>query len=87
MWRADGREIYFLSPTNVLLAADVRTDGPALSVSRPRPLFTAPVPNGISNRRQYAPSADGQRFLFNARIEESVPRTIKAILNWPALLP
>ena len=33
-----------------------------------------------------AVAPDGQRFLFNARLDEAIPRTIDLILNWPALL-
>jgi hypothetical protein len=86
MWRSDGRELFFLSAANELMAADVQTDGATPKVSTPRALFVAPVLNGYFNRRQYGVSADGQRFLFNARIEDSIPRTFKVILNWPALL-
>jgi serine/threonine protein kinase len=34
MWRADGRELYFLSHTNELMAVEVRTNGDAVTVSR-----------------------------------------------------
>jgi hypothetical protein len=36
-------------------------------------------------RTQFLALPDG-RFLFNARLDESHPRTINVILNWPALV-
>ncbi|MGE3491620.1 MAG: protein kinase [Vicinamibacterales bacterium] len=55
MWRADGRELYFVTPDGRVMVAPVA----AGSVSGPpTALFTATLFNGL-----FAPAADGQRFL------------------------
>jgi len=86
MWRADGRALYFLSLDNRLMEVSVARSGSELAVSKPIDLFQAPPVNGWPSRPPYVPSADGQRFLFNARMVESIPRVIDVVLNWPALL-
>jgi hypothetical protein len=62
-WRADGREIYYLSDDRKLMAVDV---GPGPSFGVPRALFQTRVATGFApTRTNYAPSRDGQRFLIN----------------------
>jgi Tol biopolymer transport system component len=81
-WRADGRELFYLTLDNQLTAVpvslserDVRT-GPATA------LFRAPVgaPQGIA-LHNYIVSQDGQRFLLDTIVEEPAP-PIVVILNW-----
>lgn len=86
MWRADGRELYYLTANDRMMVVDVSASPEGPRFSSPRELLTSPRPNGYAERPQYVPSADGQRFLFNAQLEDSVPRTIEVILNWPALV-
>jgi hypothetical protein len=54
--------------------------------SSPRPLFAVPQFNISNARGQYAVVENGGRFLFNALVEESSPRGITVLLNWPASL-
>jgi dipeptidyl aminopeptidase/acylaminoacyl peptidase len=86
VWAANGRALYYLTPDSRMMVADVAASGASLKVSSPRELFRAPKYNGDVGRLQFAVSADGERFLFNARLEDSIPRTINVVLNWPALL-
>ena len=66
-WRPDGRELYYLSPDRALMAVAVETAAP-IKVGRPIGLFQM-VPVGWNiNRHQYQPSANGDRFLVNARL-------------------
>jgi serine/threonine protein kinase len=85
-WRKDGKELYFLSPDNNLMAAPVDGTGPVLQASPPQPLFKVRVPTrGLLS--QYQPSDDGQRFLVNTLTEESsTPRTLTVVLNWPSVV-
>jgi eukaryotic-like serine/threonine-protein kinase len=85
----DGKMLYYLAPSagqrKKLMAARVDT-GSTLSASRPEFLFeTQPL---ISNPRrgQYVPFDNDKRFLFNAIVQESKPRAITIVLNWPSLL-
>ncbi len=81
-WRADGKEIFYRSPEQMLMAVDVQA-GETFQAGIPRPLFPGRVPSG-PNRNRYAATADGQRFLFVAPLgrESLTPTTV--VLNWSA---
>jgi Tol biopolymer transport system component/predicted Ser/Thr protein kinase len=81
-WRADGREIYYLSEDRKLMAVSV---GPGPSFGVPQPLFQTRVPAGVTaNRTHYVPSRDGQRFLVNPQTGDPAPTPITVVLNWTA---
>ena len=83
-WRADGREIYYLSQDRKLMAVSVGT-APAFGV--PKVLFQTRVPEGVTARRtHYVPSRDGQRFLVNTQSLDAPPGPITVVLNWQAEL-
>jgi hypothetical protein len=82
-WRADGREIYYLSEDRKLTAVSV---GPGPSFGIPKTLFQTHVSGGITaNRTHYVPSRDGQRFLVNMATD-TVASPITVVLNWTATL-
>ena len=82
-WRADGREIYYLSEDRKLMAVSVGA-GPSFGI--PKPLFQTNVPPGVTSlRTHYVPSRDGQRFLVNVATD-TVASPITVVLNWTALL-
>jgi len=81
-WRADGREIYYLSEDRKLMAVSVGA-GPSFDV--PKLLFQTRVPPGVTaNRQHYVPSRDGQRFLVNTQSGDPAPTPITVVLNWTA---
>jgi hypothetical protein len=83
-WRADGREIYYLSEDRKLMAVLVG-DGPSFGV--PVALFQTRVPAGVSaNRTHYVPSRDGKGFLVNTQSGDPSPPPITVVLNWTAAL-
>ena len=75
LWRADGRELYFLSTDRKLMSADISL-GSEVQVGVPKALFPVRVPpNGISdNRSQYIPAPDGSRFLVLAYCDDGQDR-------------
>jgi Tol biopolymer transport system component len=82
-WRADGREIYYLSEDRKLMAVSVAA-GPSFGI--PKPLFQTRVPAGVfSGRTHYVPSRDGQRFLVDVATD-AVASPITVVLNWTATL-
>jgi len=82
-WRADGREIYYLSEDRKLMAVAVGA-GPSFGI--PKPLFQTRVPTGVTaNRTHYVPSRDGQRFLVNTA-SDAVASPITVVVNWTARL-
>ena len=85
-WRKDGKELYFISPDETLMAAAVDGTGPVFQAAPPQPLFKVQVPTrGLLS--QYQPSDDGQRFLVNTLSEQtSGPRTLSVVMNWQSLV-
>jgi hypothetical protein len=86
-WRADGRELYCIDPTNSLVAVDVAAAGRELRFSPPRTLFPVGTGHDDLTRPVYAPSPDGQRFLVARSVEDSTPRHMKVLLDWQAMVP
>jgi Tol biopolymer transport system component len=82
-WRADGKELYFLSPDATLMAAPVVAGITSFEAGTPVALFPARVAEGgtlANGRPQYAVSRDGS-FLINQPAEDSAA-PITLILNW-----
>ena len=75
VWRRDGRELFYLSPDQQLMAVDVQTI-PEFALGLPRVLFQTDIPP----RAGYAPSNDGQRFLMPSLVDGGVS-TIVVVLN------
>jgi len=74
-WRGDGKEIFYMSPENRLMAAD-------LSTGAVTPLFATPfVRAGGMN---YDVSADGQRFLVRILPSRTDADPIAVVQNWVA---
>ena len=85
MWSSDGRRLYYVTPESHMMEVQVVATADGLAISPPVDLFVAPTLSGQITRIQYWPVPDG-RFLFNARLDAAMPRTINVVLNWPALL-
>jgi hypothetical protein len=87
-WRRDGKEIFYLSPDNVLMAVSVRTTEKTVDASKPVALFnTGPGPAGLvgyGTRQQYDVTADGQRFLVNSNVSQASENPVSLVLNWLA---
>jgi hypothetical protein len=83
-WRADGKELFFVSPEDggSMMAVDVETGAP-FTPGVPRPLFRT---SGGSNLIGYAVRADGQQFLMSGRYEQSATWPITVVMNWWAEL-
>jgi Tol biopolymer transport system component len=86
-WRADGKEMFYLSPTRELMAVAIDT-AKGFRAGTPVRLFQTTVagPLGTGHRFPYAVSADGQRFLMYVNDQNAPPPSISVIVNWPALL-
>jgi Tol biopolymer transport system component/predicted Ser/Thr protein kinase len=83
-WRADGKEIYYRSADQKLMAVEIQA-GDTFKAGIPRPLFAARVQPGIA-RNKYVATAQADRFLMVATLgrESLNPTTI--VLNWHAEL-
>ena len=85
-WRADGNELFYLAANNKLMAVPVKTNGNDFEAGNPQPLFDARIAPGVTGATGYSVTRDGQRFLVNARTEESSASPAVVVQNWTALL-
>jgi len=84
-WRADGKEIFYVSyagMTKRLMAAPVSAEG-ALSTGTPVPLFQVPGRADVSSTDlfSYDVTADGQRFLVNQYVKPAQVPPLNIVLN------
>jgi serine/threonine protein kinase len=81
-WRADGRELFFLSVDGVLMAAAVPPVG---EPGAPKALFRTPLrPNPIVD--QYGATPDGKRFLVLTPIHSTETARLSVISHWTGLI-
>jgi hypothetical protein len=83
-WRADGKELYYVSG-NKLMAAAVKTDGASFEAGVPRVLFEARFVANQARRTRYVAARDG-RFLVNTLPEQTQPErsSLSVLVNWQA---
>jgi Tol biopolymer transport system component len=82
-WRADQRELFYLSPDRSVMAATV-VDAREVSFEAPRRLFRTSIAEGPSAARDsYAAMPDGRSFLIDARRDASA-KPITVMLDWTA---
>jgi serine/threonine protein kinase/Tol biopolymer transport system component len=84
MWRGDGKELFYLSQGR-LMAVPIDLTGDGIRPGRPQPLFVVGAP-GFSPTNTYAVTADGQRFLSNARPQQPTAEPLTVVINWLAAL-
>jgi Tol biopolymer transport system component len=84
-WRADGRELFFVSPDGKLMAASVKL-GAKFEAQTPVELFQTRRRQKISSQDvfTYAVSADGNKFLFNTLVDQKETPPLSIIRNWNA---
>jgi Tol biopolymer transport system component len=80
-WRADGRELFYLTLQDQLVAVPVAISDQRIEAGSATPLFRAPVGAGGIALHSYSVSPDGQRFLVDTLVEEPAA-PIVVILNW-----
>jgi eukaryotic-like serine/threonine-protein kinase len=83
-WRRDGKELYFLDPSDNLMAVDVDTSGGAPRLGVPHALFQA---MGVQRQvGSYVVSADGKKFLINSGSTKQGSEPLTLVTNWTAEL-
>jgi Tol biopolymer transport system component len=82
-WRADQRELFYLSPDRSLMTATV-VDTREVSFGAPRRLFRTSIAEGPSAARDsYAVMPDGRSFLIDAR-GDAPTKPITVVVDWTA---
>jgi dipeptidyl aminopeptidase/acylaminoacyl peptidase len=85
-WSRDGKELYYVAPGGMLMAAPITAKGATLVVGTPVALFHSRIvgggsTGGVGIRQQYDVASDG-RFLVNVSLEDSTASPITLLLNW-----
>jgi Tol biopolymer transport system component len=86
-WRGDGKELFYLSSDNKMMAVPVTT-GSKFDSGTPVALFqTTPREQvSLNDVFVYDLRRDGQRFLINTQVKQAEVEPMSIILNWPAKL-
>ena len=82
-WRADGKELFYLAPGNMLTAAEIQVKGGSIEVGARQELFPT---NSASFFRNYDVNADGSKFLIVMPSGQAGTSELTLIENWQALL-
>jgi Tol biopolymer transport system component/predicted Ser/Thr protein kinase len=80
IWRADGKEIFYLSLDGAVMDVPVESGDRDFRLGTPRQLFQA------RNARSFDVTADGQRFLLSQPISESSDTPLTVLVNWTAAM-
>ena len=83
-WRADGKELFYLSADHKLMSVEVNTEGATFEHRAPTVLFGTRIGGIDTPGNYYAVTANGQRFLLNNLIAEAAYTPITVVLNWTA---
>jgi serine/threonine protein kinase len=85
-WRADGKELYFVSFDGNLMAASIEESGGSFAIAGVRPLFRSPFLNNRLRTLFDIDPKDGRRFIGSAAPDTSA-LPLNVITNWTAELP
>ena len=85
MWRADGRELFFLSSRDELCAVDTTRVGGTVRFGPLRVLFK--LQNPPDTVRRYVPLPNGQGFVILTAASHPAAQKMTALVNWRSALP
>jgi Tol biopolymer transport system component len=84
-WRADGKELFYMSLDNKLMSVEISEQASSVVIGKVQPLFQAnPVPRAPECMYDVTPS--GQKFVVVTLALEPGSHPLTLALNWPALL-
>jgi Tol biopolymer transport system component len=75
-WRADGRELFYLSADGAVTAVSIQSDAASLQPGRPVPLFKTTLYESV-----YAPDAKGERFVIARPIPTNDVVPLDVVVN------
>jgi hypothetical protein len=86
LWRADGKELFFLSRDQKLMAVDVKA-GATLETGPVRTLFQTSL-NPSAGLHLYAVTRDGQKFLIREPVgnNSAAVEQLYVVTNWTSLV-
>ena len=81
-WRGDGKEMFYLSPTRQIMAAQLEAKGDSVEVGTTQVLFRSAVGTSFA---PYDVTSDGKKFvIMTTQREQNTPLTL--LVNWTASL-
>ncbi len=83
-WRGDGKELFYLSPNNKIMSAQISEQGSSITVDKVSALF--PVNATSSSGWFYDVSASGKKFVVVSRGVQQTTAPLTLVANWPKLL-
>ncbi|HEV2489344.1 MAG TPA: hypothetical protein VGT03_06030 [Candidatus Acidoferrales bacterium] len=81
-WRADGRELFYLSADHKIMSAEIAEQGLGLLIGKVQPLFQANPIN--TSGAVYDVTADGKKFLVDGTSTQQSSEPLTLVVNWPA---
>jgi Tol biopolymer transport system component/tRNA A-37 threonylcarbamoyl transferase component Bud32 len=84
IWRADGKEIFYLAPDGTMMAVPVESGDNFFRPLPPKPLFQTRL--RPTRFRDYDVTPDGKHFILNITLADNGNEPITVIVNWPRLL-
>ena len=78
-WRADGKELFYISNDQKLMAVAVQ-GGNTFAMDTAKELFD--LASKSVSRNHFAVTADGQRFLLIRQTQSSAPPPVTVVANW-----
>jgi len=82
IWLGPNAVLYDQPPDGRLFAVDVQTEGGALRLGAPRPIFGGKLPP----RGPFDAARDGKRLLYAVPLEDSSSAQIRFVSDWRAEL-
>jgi eukaryotic-like serine/threonine-protein kinase len=82
-WRRDGKELFYISADQKMMAAPIQASNASIEAGTPKALFEG-APEPSQGVYVYQPTADGQRFLVTAPLNEGASPRLTVVLNWRA---
>jgi dipeptidyl aminopeptidase/acylaminoacyl peptidase len=81
-WRADGKELFYISDDNKMTAVEIQEEGGSLEIGNAQALF--PVNASSSLLLPYDVTSDGKKFVIVVPITSSGEEPITLVTNWTA---
>jgi eukaryotic-like serine/threonine-protein kinase len=83
-WRGDGKELYYLTPDNKLMAAEMKEANGSLQVVATKTLFQTAAAPTRTGGSPYDVTPDGKRFLVDTQTSDQTSALLNVVENWTA---
>ena len=83
VWRADGRELFYIAADRAMMGIAVDTTG-EFTTGEQQTLFPTLAGGALNPSQVYGVTKDGSRFLINTRPQQSSSAPLTVIVNWTA---